>query len=129
MNLWRCIVLKKIIVIILSIAFVLMVYCGMDKKYKEIYDMSNLPEGTYVESFESPNKDYVLNVYKYKNENAKKWTLRVEIEFISTGDKRNIYWNENEESAKIVWKNNDIVIINGKELNVYTDEYNFMRQI
>lgn len=118
---------KKIVIIIIFTAIVFLSYYGIKEFRNYIYDMNKLPEGIFVESFESPNKDYILNVYKYSGGATMDWTLRVEVEFIFTGDKRNIYWNAHEKSAKIIWKENDIVIINGKELNVYTDEYDFRR--
>ena len=50
---------------ILLIILIFLAYYGIKEFRNYIYDMSKLPEGIYIESFESPNKDYVLNVYKY----------------------------------------------------------------
>ncbi|WP_255288874.1 DUF5412 family protein [Bacillus cereus] len=42
---------------------------------------------------------------------------------------KNVYWNYREDTAKIVWQDNDTVIINGHTLNIPEDTYDFRREI
>lgn len=39
----------------------------------------------------------------------------------------NIYWNYKESSADIKWKDSITVVINGNELNVLHDTFDFRR--
>ncbi|WP_312107602.1 DUF5412 family protein, partial [Lachnoclostridium sp.] len=41
---------------------------------------------------------------------------------------KNVYWNYREDTAKIVWKDNDTVIINGHMLHVPEDTYDFRNE-
>ncbi|WP_180230885.1 DUF5412 family protein [Bacillus cereus] len=42
---------------------------------------------------------------------------------------KNVYWNYREDTAKIVWQDNDTVIINEHTLNIPEDTYDFRREI
>jgi hypothetical protein len=41
---------------------------------------------------------------------------------------KNIYWGYPEKEAIVRWITNDVVIINGKVLNIFKDIYDFRRQ-
>ena len=49
----------------------------------------------------------------------------VQSEIIKPKKEKNIYWNYHCTEAKIEWSDEDTVIINGIELNVTNDTYDY----
>lgn len=110
----------KMIVVFITIFLV-----GYIVYFKFIYDFDNLPKWIYVESVISPNKKYRLNSYLISGGATNDWTLRVEIEYLKTKEKHNIYWKYHDKESNIKWINNDYVKINGMKLNVFKEKYDF----
>lgn len=88
-------------------------------------DMNNIPEGKYITSIESPNKDYKLNAYLIDGGSLSGDSIRVELENINTNKIINIYWGYPYSNVNMEWINNDVVLINDKKLNVHRDTYNW----
>lgn len=88
-------------------------------------DMRNIPEGKYIESIESPNKEYKLNAYFIDGGSLSGDSIRVELENISTNKIKNIYWGYPYSKVNMEWFDNDVVIINDKKLNIHKDTYNW----
>ena len=111
--------------IIKFIIVILVLFLSIYFFYQKFYNMNNLPEGEFIESLKSPNEKYLLNAYRYSGGAPVDWTLRVEVENIETGEKKNIYWNYHEKEAEWEWIDNDNIIINNHKLNIHKDSYDF----
>ena len=87
-------------------------------------DLSDLPEGEYLSSIDSPNGNYTLNAYLYDGCGATcAYTLRVEVVNNISKEKKNIYWQYRDSKAHMEWITNEIVEINGKRLNLEKNEF------
>ncbi len=112
---------KKIIfiVIIISVMFLLL-------KYWLFSSMINLPEGEYLQSSISPENDYKINAYvsiKSLSDDA----IRCEVEDLTTGKTRNLYWEYKKSEVNINWIDKKTVNINGKILDVTKDKYDWRK--
>ncbi len=89
--------------------------------------MNNLPEGELMHSISSPNGTYIINSYLVSGSATVDFCVRCEVVVISSGEKRNIYWAYRCENADVTWIDDDNVVINGIELNVLTDSYDWRK--
>ena len=87
--------------------------------------MDSLPDGDYMESYESPNGKYVLNSYLCSGNATTDFSVRCEVVKKETGEKRNIYWQYHCENADIKWIDNKTVNINNQTLDVTKDTYDW----
>ena len=89
--------------------------------------MKNLPEGNFLESYDSPSGDYTLNVY-ISSPSLSSSAIRGEIVYNKKNfKKKNIYWQYKVDDATVVWVGDDTVLINGVKLNVLKDTYDYRR--
>ena len=89
--------------------------------------MKALPEGELMKTTHSPDGQYTVNSFLVSGNATVGFSVRCEVIENSSGEKRNIYWQYHCETADIKWVDNVTVIINGKELNVLTDSYDWRR--
>ncbi|HDX9530019.1 TPA: DUF5412 domain-containing protein [Bacillus thuringiensis] len=97
--------------------------------YWAFFSMDRLPTGEKIAEKQSPDGTYTFKAY-VTNGGATSFAVRGELvfnhrEYFKT---KNVYWNYREDTAKIVWKDNDTVIINGHTLNVPEDTYDFRNE-
>ncbi|MDQ7236829.1 DUF5412 domain-containing protein (plasmid) [Bacillus pacificus] len=113
---------QKVLIILFCIAG-LFVY-GV---YWAFFSMDRLPTGEKIAEKQSPDGTYTFKAYVTNGGATTSFAVRGELvfnhrEYFNT---KNVYWNYREDTAKIVWKDNDTVIINGHTLNVPEDTYDF----
>ena len=89
--------------------------------------MENLPEGELIETVYSPDETYKINSYLVSGNATTAFSVRCEVIEIATEKVRNIYWNYRCERAEIEWLDNINVRINGVDLNVQTDSYDWRK--
>ena len=83
------------------------------------------PEGEYLFSIKSPYDEKKVNIYLFNGGATTSYYIRGEVEY-KNGKKRNIYFNADEETAKVKWLNKNSLIINGHLIkNINYDFYNF----
>lgn len=80
--------------------------------------------GELINSVESPNKAYTINAYLHENSLSSD-AVRCEVVNNVNDKSRNIYWDYPRSSAEIYWTGEESVNINGVELNIKTDIYDF----
>ena len=90
-----------------------------------VFSLCSLPEGEYLETVDSPNGEYQINSYLANGGATVDYAVRCEVVNVKTKEKRNLYWDYHCEEADIEWIDNDNVKINGKELNIHTDYYDW----
>lgn len=118
-------IMKKKILIALAIITALLSY-GINWAF---FDMDGLPEGNLISQVLSPDGTYTLKAYLVNGGATVSFAVRGELVF-NQGSKqsKNVYWNYREEEANIQWIDNDTVVINGHELDVGQDRYDFRRE-
>lgn len=115
---------KKFLILILIVISILI---GLG--YWKFGTLSGLSGGEKIDSINSPQKTYTLNIYRHNGGATTSYAIRGEL--ISNKkkimNKKNIYWNYREETANVKWLDDDTVIINNHKLNVKTDTYDFRK--
>lgn len=118
---------KKILKLSIMVSFLIITLVGYGV-YWAFFDMNRLPIGEYLTEDTSPDGTYTLKAYVTNGGATTSYTIRGELVFNNYNKTKNIYWNHREESAKIEWKDNDTVNINGHTLNVPYDKFDFRNQ-
>lgn len=84
--------------------------------------MNHLPTGEYLDSLDSPNKEYTLKSYRCNPGGATMdWFVRVEVVNNKTNETFNIYYVYHDYDADMKWLDNEMVKINGRKLNIHKD--------
>lgn len=97
--------------------------------YWAFYDMNRLPTGKFLTEETSPDGKYTLKAYVTNGGATTAYAVRGELIFNRKGYKaKNIYWNYREETASIVWKDHNTVVINGHTLDVPNEKFDFRNQ-
>jgi hypothetical protein len=88
-------------------------------------NIDRVPKGEYSHSDFSPDESIELKVYFIELPVGNS----VRITETKGNETRNIFWQTGVEKAKIKWKNNSTVIINGIDLNLKDGEFFDCRSI
>lgn len=118
---------RKILVIILVVILIITTFvtCGV---YWAFFDMNRLPKGELITEANSPDGTYTIKAYLTNGGATTSYAIRGELNFNNKkSNPRNIYWNYRQNKAIIEWIDNDTVIINGHELNVPNEKFDFRR--
>ena len=117
--------MKKKITLIAIIIISILTY-GV---YWAFFDMGRLPTGESISEVQSPNGTYTVKAYLTDGGATVSYAIRGELNFNNSRKKpKNIYWNYREEKADIEWINDDTVVINGHELHVPDERFDFRRE-
>lgn len=112
--------------ILVGLLFVALVGYGI---YWGYYEMNGLPKGEYLTEKTSPDGAYTLKAYRTNGGATVSYAIRGELVFNKRkGKAKNIYWNYREDTANIIWTDNNTVVINGHTLNVPNDKFDFRNQ-
>lgn len=91
--------------------------------------MNRLPKGKLISEVKSPDETYTIKAYLTNGGATTSYAIRGELNFNKSNKKsKNIYWNYREEEATIEWVDNDTVIINGIQLSVPNERFDFRRE-
>jgi hypothetical protein len=86
--------------------------------------MNRLPTGEYLTEEISPNGKYTLKAYVNNGGATSSYSVLGELVFNEKGNKtKNIYLNYREDTANIIWTDNNTVVINGHMLDVRRDKF------
>lgn len=97
--------------------------------YWAFFDMNRLPEGELISDVTSPSEIYTFKAYLTNGGATTSYAIRGELNFNDSDKKsKNIYWNNREDEVEIEWMDNDTVIINGIELDVEHETFDFRRE-
>ncbi len=80
-------------------------------------------KGKLVGTYESPSGEFEIKCYILGGGATHIGNLRAEVQNTNTKKTREIYWCYDQPEANVLWVDNDVVLINGKQLNVLTDSY------
>ena len=90
------------------------------------FSMSHLPTGEFLTEATSPNEDYTVKAYVSRSGATVADAVRGEVINHQKKSKvKNIYWGYRESEAEIVWIDDVTVSINGVDLDVRKEVYDW----
>ena len=114
---------KKITVLLIIIAIL---SYGI---YWAFFDMNRLPKGDLIAEVKSPNGMYSIKAYVSNGGATTDFSVLGELNYNTIiKNPKNVYCNYHEESANIEWIDNKIVSINGHQLNVLYDTFDYRKR-
>lgn len=129
--LWQVFKVKKNILFLLfyCISFLVIVVNSVYLVLDNVYvDISDVPNGEFVRSYNSPNGDRELKFYLVET-NIGSGVRITQTRYNKT---ENIFWQINENDVNLYWQSNDFVVINGIILDLSkgdTFDSRYMRSI
>lgn len=92
------------------------------------FNIDRLPEGEALAEKTSPSGAYTVVTYVNNTHSTVAPAVRGEVIYHDEHDKlRNLYWAYRIEKGEIEWINEHVVSINGMELDVRKDTYDFRK--
>lgn len=118
---------KKTKRIIVTISFVLLIVYGI---YWAFFDIQRIEGEEFLSESTSPDGRYTVTAYLNNGGATTDYAVLCTATDNETGRDRNIYWNYKCEKAEIEWVDEDtaIIVINGVELDVMKDKYDWRTQ-
>ena len=93
------------------------------------FNIDRVPEGELLADKISPNGEYTVLTYVINEHSTVAPAIRGEVISHKENDKkRNLYWAYRKEKGEIEWINKHVVSINGIELDVRTDTYDYRKE-
>lgn len=86
-----------------------------------LFSLKNVPKGNIVQSVESPDGSYTLNIFVSQNTLSSD-AARGELVNEKTLVKKTIYWNYPDSSPAVKWINRNTVKIGNQTLHLDTDD-------
>lgn len=105
-------------IIILTAIFL---YCV----YWAFYDIQRIKGQEIIQKIDSPDKTYEITAYLNDGGATTGYAVLCSVKINASGKEKNIYWNYPCEKAAIRWLDNQTAEINGIELNVLKDTYDY----
>lgn len=93
--------------------------------YWAFYDIQRLEGQEVIQEVPSPNDTYTITAYLNNGGATTDYAVLCSVKNNSTGKEKNIYWQYHCEEADIIWLDEQTVQINGVELNVKKDTYDY----
>lgn len=113
---------KILIIIVLVISFI---SYGI---YWAFFDIQHIKGQEFICESTSPNEKYTISAYLNNGGTTTAYAVLCKLKNNSTGKKKNIYWQYRCEDAEITWKSDEIATINGIELDVTKDVYDYRKK-
>lgn len=106
---------KNVLLMLCIITILLVVLCIVVPLCMIVFSQENASEEFLVSS-SSPDGNYVLEAYRTSPGATVDFSVKV---YLVKGEQRELIYNAyHEYQVEIIWKNNEIVLINGRELNL-----------
>lgn len=96
--------------------------------FNQFYNINNLNTGELIEELYSPNNKFVLKSYFINGGSLSANSVRVEVINNDTNESRNIYFNYPENKVNMKWIDDVNVDINGIELNINKETYDWRKK-
>jgi len=119
--------MKKYMKIILPIAIMLLLLTTLliYGIHWAFFDIQRIEGQEVIEEVISPNDTYTITAYLNNGGATTDYAVLCSVTENQTGKERNIYWQYHCSEAKIEWKDEKTVIINGVEWDVLKDSYDY----
>ena len=93
--------------------------------YWAFYDIQRIEGQEVLKAVASPNDTYTVTAYLNGGGATTDFAVLCRVKTNSTGKVKNIYWQNHCSDADITWLDEETVQINGVELNVKKDTYDY----
>ena len=117
---------KTTLTIFLSIAII--VGIGTYAVDWAFYDIQRIEGQEYITESTYPNGEYTVITYLNNGGATTDYAVLGKLKNNNNGKTKNIYWQYNCEKAEISWINDETVKINGIQLEVKNEIYDFRRE-
>ena len=115
--------MKKYFKIIIPIIIILaMLGYGV---YWAFFDIQRLNGQEILQEISSPSGSNTVTVYLNNGGATTDYAVLCAVKNNKSGKERNIYWQYHCTNASVQWIDEDTVVINGKELDVWKDSYDY----
>lgn len=113
--------------IAISAALIVIVVVALVCIYHFFFSTAAIKGEKFMGEYPSPNSTYTVEIYQNDGGATNGYaTLGVLRKKSDSSYARNIYWENNTDSAEIEWLDDNTVIINGRKIqNVLKDKYDF----
>jgi len=95
--------------------------------YWAFFDIQRLDGQEVITVSDSPDSSYTVTAYLNNGGATTDYAVLCAVKNKKTDKERNIYWNYHCRTADIQWLNDQTVCINGIELDVTKDSYDYRR--
>lgn len=91
-------------------------------------DIQRIDGQEYLNESTSPNETYTVTAYLNNGGATTSYAVLGTLKNNKNGKTKNIYWQYRCEEANMEWLTDEIIIINGIELNVKKEVYDYRRK-
>ena len=121
--------MKKWLVPVIIVASILLIIFALISYgiYWAFFDIQRLDGQEVITVSDSPDSSYTVTAYLNNGGATTDYAVLCAVKNNKTGKKRNIYWNYHCSTADIQWLDDKTVSINGIELDVTKDKYDYRR--
>ena len=121
--------MKKWLVPVIIVASILLIILALISYgiYWAFFDMQRLDGQEVITVSDSPDSSYTVTAYLNNGGATTDYAVLCAVKNNKTGKERNIYWNYHCSTADIQWLDDKTVSINGIELDVTKDKYDYRR--
>ena len=93
------------------------------------YNINSVPKGEFLSSSVSPNHKYKVEIYVIDAGGNLGKAVRGQVQNLSTGSTRNLYWEAGVDTATVSWGSKNSVIINNRPINVENGHFDWRDEI
>ena len=115
--------MKKVLKAIILIFLVVIV--GAYSIHWAFFDIQRIDGQELIKEVVSPDGKYTISAYLNNGGATTDYAVLCSVKNNENEKKKNIYWNYHCTEAKIEWNDEDTVTINGVELNIDKDIYDY----
>lgn len=115
--------MKKFLKVIILVFIVIVI--GVYTINWAFFDIQRIDGQELLNEVISPDGKYTVSSYLNNGGATTDYAVLCSVKNNQTGKEKNIYWNYHCTEANIEWTNEDTVTINGIELNVTKDTYDY----
>ena len=121
--------MKKWLVPVIIVASILLIIFALISYgiYWAFFDIQRLDGQEVITISDSPDSSYTVTAYLNNGGATTDYAVLCAVKNNKTGKERNIYWNYHCSTADIQWLDDKTVSINGIELDVTKDKYDYRR--
>lgn len=121
-NIQDVIALKRCLKIIIPVLLVIFSFCAIRWAF---FDIQRIDGQELISQSVSPDGEYTVFAYLNNGGATTDYAVLCSVKNNNTKKEKNIYWNYHCQDAEIKWSDEDTVIINGIELDVDKDIYDY----
>ena len=119
---------KWLVPVIIAVSILLIIIAFISYGiYWAFFDIQRIDGQEIITTSDSPDASYTVTAYLNSGGATTDYAVLCSVKNNKTRKERNIYWNYHCQNADIQWLDNKTVSINGVELDVIKDLYDYRR--